>query len=71
MLLRLLLGGKHPKGEHSDPLWGDRCTICGHRVGENVRATREQPFRTWPGELIGRVRARYQGRAIPAASYSA
>jgi hypothetical protein len=37
--------------------WRGRCTYCGHRAGPNVRQTREQPMKTWPGELIGRFRA--------------
>jgi hypothetical protein len=49
------------------PFWGDprRCTGCGHRKaavdGTPPRQTREQPFWTWPGELLGRFRARKAG----------
>jgi hypothetical protein len=47
------------------PLHGIRCTGCGHRKavdGVPPRATRTQPPWTWPGELIGRRRARRAGR---------
>jgi hypothetical protein len=44
-------------GEHDHVAkWKNRCTYCGHRVGENVRQTREQPWRI-PSEISGRFRA--------------
>ena len=36
--------------------WHTRCTYCGHRVGPNVRQTREQPWRI-PAEIVGRYLA--------------
>lgn len=39
-----------------------RCTGCGHRVpgpsGIAPKQSRELPFWTWPGEILGRVLAR-------------
>lgn len=52
------IDGLPPRGEH-------RCTGCGHRVagtyGILPRQSRELPFWTWPGELIGRWLAKMAG----------
>lgn len=48
-------------GEHDHTArWRGRCTYCGHRVGPNVRQTREQPWRI-PAELWGRFWAMWRG----------
>lgn len=44
--------------EHTLPRRG-RCTTCGHRIGDNVPATRDLPVRQWPREISGRVHAKY------------
>jgi hypothetical protein len=44
-------------GEHDHVAqWRGRCTYCGHRAGDGVRQTREQPWRI-PSEIVGRFRA--------------
>jgi len=43
----------HP---HSQP-WNGRCTKCGHRLGDNVRPSRELPPWQWPVEIWGRAKA--------------
>jgi len=43
----------HP---HTEP-WRERCTRCGHRLGENVRQSRELPPWKWGGEILGRAKA--------------
>lgn len=47
------------------PLVGVRCTGCGHRQSVDQKApcqTRDQPWWTWPLELVGRWLARRLGR---------
>lgn len=41
--------------------WRNRCTYCGHRVGANIRETREQPWRI-PSEIVHRYLAMRRGR---------
>lgn len=41
---------------HTKPRLG-RCTLCGHRLGDNVVETRKLPFWTWPGEILRRFQA--------------
>ena len=43
--------------------WRGRCTYCGHRVGVNVRQTREQPWRI-PAEIVLRFLAMGKGDAL-------
>ena len=48
-------------GEHDHAAgWRGRCTYCGHRVGRNIRQTREQPWRI-PSELVLRFLAMRRG----------
>jgi hypothetical protein len=44
--------------------WRGRCTYCGHRVGQHVRQTREQPWRI-PAEIVGRFRAMRHAGKMP------
>lgn len=48
--------------EHTLPRLG-RCTRCGHRIGDNVPATRDLPVGAWADEITGRVHAKY-GRVL-------
>lgn len=50
-------------GQHNHvATWRGRCTYCGHRVGADVRQTREQPWRI-PAEIVGRFLAMRAGSA--------
>lgn len=58
-LLRYTVIDRPEPHDHSAD-WQNRCTYCGHRVGTNVRQTREQPWRI-PSEMVMRYLAMRRG----------
>lgn len=42
-----------------------RCVFCGHRVGSPLRRSVPLKIMDFPGEIIGRFRARWRGQKWP------
>lgn len=51
-----------PKAHDHTPPWNGRCQRCGHRLGANVRQSRELPPWEWHREVIGRAKAIRYGK---------